>query len=500
MTQPNLGDPLGVNRNSDEIALIDLNNADHPMRYRYADLEAHIDSVVIELRQRQLPANSRIGIFAQNSVHYLASYLGIMRAGFIVVPINTKLPAKTIRFICQDSEINLALSENALREAIPEQIDVIDIETITQLHQNISQKPDIYCPEATETALILYTSGSTGRPKGVVLSHESQWTMIRGAKKAGSNSLFHKKCGVVAAPMFHMNALFFVAAFLSEHGTVVMLPKFDAKSFIEAISTYNVNMITGVPTMVALMSRDKDTLENSDLSSVENIFIGSAPLTQAIIDQATSIMPNALVMNSYGTTEVGGGLFGVHPDALPCPVQSIGHPLPHTEMRLIGESDNMGVLEIKTPSAMTEYLNLPDLTKAKIKEGWINTGDIFRRDENGFFYFISRADDMFVCNGENIYPGEIEKILDTNNSILQSCVVPVEDEVRGNMPVAFVVRRLNSDLTEDQVKKHVLDNAPAYLHPRHVFFLESLPLAGTNKVDRNFLMKEAVRHVKTLSS
>ena len=114
-----------------------------------------------------------------------------------------------------------------------------------------------------------------------------------------------------------------------------------------------------------------------------------------------------------------------------------------------------------------------------------------RRDENGFFYFVGRADDMFVCSGENIYPGEVEKMLEGHPDIQQVCVVPVPDEIRGEMPVAFVVTREGTEMTEQMVKDYALAHAPPYQHPRHVAFMAELPLAGTNKVDRHLLGQRA---------
>jgi acyl-coenzyme A synthetase/AMP-(fatty) acid ligase len=120
-------------------------------------------------------------------------------------------------------------------------------------------------------------------------------------------------------------------------------------------------------------------------------------------------------------------------------------------------------------------------------DGFYVTGDVFRRDENGFHYFVGRTDDMFVSGGENIFPGEVEKMLETHPDVVQACVVPVDDDIKGTKPVAFVVTREGSKITESDLKVFALENAPAYQHPRSIWFLDSLPLASTNKLDRNAL-------------
>jgi acyl-CoA synthetase (AMP-forming)/AMP-acid ligase II len=178
------------------------------------------------------------------------------------------------------------------------------------------------------------------------------------------------------------------------------------------------------------------------------------------------------------------------------PPLSIGWPVQGVELRLVdaeGRDADEGVLWQRTPSMMAGYLNLPEKTRQVLTpEGWYLSGDIFRRDADGAYYFIGRADDMFVCGGENIYPGEVESLLERHAEIEQACVVPVPDDIKGEKPVAFVVRTAGSTLGEDAVKQHALAHGPAYLHPRQVHFLEVLPLAGPNKVDRKGLRQRAL--------
>jgi acyl-coenzyme A synthetase/AMP-(fatty) acid ligase len=258
-------------------------------------------------------------------------------------------------------------------------------------------------------------------------------------------------------------------------------------------------VITGVPTMLSLMLKEQDLLKSLDLSCVAGISVGSAPLSETLIEQVQDLFPNASIRNGYGTTEAGAMMFGAHPESIPVPSLSLGYPQTHVEVRLVdGTNSDEGVLEIKTPAAMNGYLNLPEKTAEKMDaQGWITTGDIMRRDENGFFYFVGRDDDMFNCGGENIYPGEVERIMESDPRVAESCVVPIADEIKGQKPVAFVVTAVGHDLTEQAVKDVVLENAPAYMHPRQVYFLEEMPLAGTNKIDRKALAALAAEGAPT---
>jgi acyl-CoA synthetase (AMP-forming)/AMP-acid ligase II len=144
---------------------------------------------------------------------------------------------------------------------------------------------------------------------------------------------------------------------------------------------------------------------------------------------------------------------------------------------------------------MNGYHNRPDVPSPITPDGFYITGDVFRCDENSFHYFIGRTDDMFVSGGENIYPADVERMLERCPGVGQAVVVPVDDDIKGTKPVAFVIAKAGATPTEDAIKKYALANAPAYQHPRFVWFVDDLPLSSTNKVDRNALRKLAQERV-----
>jgi acyl-CoA synthetase (AMP-forming)/AMP-acid ligase II len=164
------------------------------------------------------------------------------------------------------------------------------------------------------------------------------------------------------------------------------------------------------------------------------------------------------------------------------------------EIKLVGGNDeNQGVLHVKSPGVMQGYHNLDGETQSVLSEdGWLDTGDILRRDKIGWYYFVDRADDMFVCAGENIYPGEVEAMLERHAEIVQAVVVPAPNTLKAFVPYAWVVNVPGSDLNEETVKEYALEHGPAYAHPRRVFFVQALPLSGTNKIDRRMLEAKAV--------
>ena len=336
--------------------------------------------------------------------------------------------------------------------------------------------------------MFLYTSGSTGRPKGVVLSHYSHlWVMSKRMRRPGPFG--HRV--LVAAPLYHMNGLAMCQTTFSHGDTIVLLPHFTTRGYVEAAARHRVAQLTSVPTMMAMLLREPELLSANDLSAVEGVRMGSAPITQALIDQVRSVFPKAQITNGYGTTEAGPVVFAPHPKGVRQPELSTGYPHPEVQLRLARdgrEDEDEGVLEMKCGGLMTHYHKLPEVTaQVMTSDGYYRTGDVFRRDADGFFFFVGRADDMFVCGGENIFPGEVEKMLERHPGIHQAAVLPVADDLKGHKPVAFVVQAPGSILDEQAVKDFALANAPAYQHPRRVFFVDEMPLAGTNKIDKQVL-------------
>ena len=237
-----------------------------------------------------------------------------------------------------------------------------------------------------------------------------------------------------------------------------------------------------------------DIVKSLDFSSVSIVRMGSAPVSHKLWAKVKATFPGASIGNAYGTTESGPIAFGPV-GGQPVPDTSVGRQMPGVEIKLIdanGDEAAQGVLWHRCPAVMTGYLNLPDKTAEVLTDdGWYITGDVFRR-ENDCYYFVGRSDDMFVCGGENIYPGEVESLLVGHPEIEQSCVVPVPDDIKGHKPVAFVVRQSGSSLSEESVKQHALSKAPAYQHPRMVVFMDKLPLSGPGKIDRKGLEDHAL--------
>ena len=473
--------------NSDELAVVDLSDFDRPQEFSFRALNEMVNGAAALLKTQGYKAGDKVGLLGLNSASYLACFLGVLRIGGTVVPLNIKYPKEILEYVIDEAALNWLFVDKDHGQVGIKGTNPLSMDPTSLQKQSEADGFLVYEPKPIETALILFTSGSTGRPKGVVHSHGSQLAMI----EPMARKIDRRLTGVVAAPLYHMNGLVYSLMLLLGEGTVILMPRFNAQTYLRALERYKVPLVTGVPTMLALMAKERALISTLDLSAVKTVRVGSAPFSETTIRETRKMFPNAVVMNGYGTTEAGGGMFGPHPDGKPLPSSSIGYPSPHVEIRLVdGIDEDQGTLEVKTPTMMSGYLNQPDLTAAVISEdGWLNTGDIMRRDVDGFFYVVGRNDDMFVCGGENIYPGQIERILEKDSRISAACVVPVPDNVRGNMPVAVITLSGDSHVTAEQAKALVFEEAPPYMHPRHVFTIDNMPLAGTNKIDRGALIE-----------
>jgi len=493
----NLGDLIRPDISPERLALIDLTPPKRQWSYR--ELDAAAEAFAAALAQSRLGVGERVAILAENCAEYLIAYMGSMRAGAIAVPVNHRLPAETVRFILSDCAACMCVVDAARAALVPSGLRRILIRDEGEdgwaaFLRRASTAGPIPRGAAPEIAEILYTSGSTGRPKGVVLSHGGQLWALH--VHVGEKPALGER-GLIVAPLYHMNGLCNISVCMLNAVEAVLMPRFDAAAYLTAVAEHRCTMLSGIPTMFALMARQHDLLATLDLTSVKAVSIGSAPLTEAAVARVQDMFPKAVITNGYGTTEAGPSIFAEHPQGLPRPLLSIGYPLPEVDVRLVDGTDREGVLQVRSPAMFSEYLNLPQVTHDKLRDGWYDTGDVMRRDQDGFYYFAGRADDMFVCGGENVFPGEIEKMLERHPAVLQAAVVPAPDEIKGEIPIAFVVLK-DRNVSMDELKRFALESGPGFSHPRAFVAVHELPVATTHKLDRRALKARALEIARTL--
>jgi long-chain acyl-CoA synthetase len=471
-----------------------------------------MNRVAAMLTRLNVEPGHRVAMLVGNRVEFIEFFFGAMRAGAIPVPLNTRLAKDTLAFIFQDAECEVALIDPgcnrdgvdlALKMPLRERI-ILD-----QRHEGFrsyeeemaSQSPPPPPPAIPNNAQAFqpYTSGSTGRPKGAIMTHHGMLWYVDYNQRHWPASPDDR--GLIALPLFHKNALRgTVKPMLFAGGSFVLMPSYDPLNYLQTLAKYRCTYSRGVAAVFTMFLQHRAEIDKLDLGALKSMTIGSAVVTPELLEAVSRALPGVSISESYGLTE-GGSPIRAPLDGRPVPRGSVGVQAPEIELKLIDEdgkeSSSFGELLIRSPYVCLGYHKQPDVTRQKIVDGWLRTGDIFFKDESGFYFFRSRVDDMFSCGGENVYPKEVENLLFTHPDVVNAVVTPVPHAVKGFVPAAMVITRAGSEIKAADLKSFCLEHGPAYAHPRHIQVVTELPLNGAGKIDRIIAQKRMVASYET---
>lgn len=477
--------------------MTDLGHA-HPITYGYQEINQRIDAAAAGLLELGLPANSKIAIIGTCSYDFVTTAFGIYRSRHALVPINYKSPADLIEYYIRDCGAALVFCDAKFQTLVPHGIQSIVFNT-SQIQKFLKYTAfDIPTLEKNFVHTIRYTSGTTGKPKGVISTYGNRlWQLHHGYDL---QNIKDGKCvRITSSPFHHLAGLNFVELALLRpdfsHTQIILLPTFDTRRYVQTIEEYKVTEIAVVAPMMNMILQEVDLLEQTNLDSVTKITLTSSPATKKLHDDIKVYFKKThIIINPYGTTELGGAIFGKHPLNIATPPTSVGFPVPGIETRL----DDDGVLQVRSPGVTIGYHNNPELSKKSMTEdGFFITGDIFRIGKHGFYFWLGRADDMFKSGGEKIYPSEIESTIERHQSVAMSAVVKVPDPIKGYKPYAFVKLKPGYFTTEQEIKKFVVENVATYQIPRQVWILNDLPKTDIGKIDRIFLSDLAIKNLQS---
>ena len=496
----------------DRIAIIDLSRSE-PREVRYRELEERLDRVARLLVDSGLEPGDRIAMSVSNRFEFVEIFFGAMRAGIVPVPLNTKLGADTLDYIMRDAECVGAIVEESANPHVAGLAEALELKARLVLEPGragwrhyeealIATEPSFIPKRLADDhpSFQPYTSGSTGRPKGVVLTHAGQCWWIGCLKKYWPGDPDNR--ALAAVPLYHKNAMAgAIKPMLSWGGSVVLLPNFEPRRFLTVLSEYRCTHAGAVPAVFTLLLQERDLIESLDFSALKSLKIGSAPTPKELLDAVEAAFGVA-ASESYGLTEGGPVMIGVPTDGRVVPHGSCGVVWPEGEVKLVdangNEDPSYGELWVRNPGVTPGYWKLPEVNGKRIKDGWLSTGDVFSKDDQGFFYFRGRTDDMFNSGGENVYPLEIENMLLRNPAVAEASVVPVPHRIKGEVPVAMVVKAKGRDITEAELREFTLSIGPAYAHPRRIVFVEEMPLNGPGKIDRKIVQRLMIERFGTL--
>jgi long-chain acyl-CoA synthetase len=486
-------------RTPDKVAIIDLHGG-RERHSTYRILDARMDAVARLLARLGVAPGERVGMLVGNRVEFIEFFFGAMRAGAIPVPLNTRLAADTLSHILADAGCTLALVDPGCnRDALGVAMGVpmrhrlvLDDEAHPSFLSFEAEmaRPALAVPppdivEDTQ-AFQPYTSGSTGRPKGAIMTHRGMLWYVTHNQQHWPASPDDR--GLIALPLFHKNALRgTVKPMLHAGGSFVLMPAYEPRAYLEALAKYRCTYSRGVAAVFTMVLQHREFFAALDLSALRSLSIGSAVVTPELLDAVERALPGVKTSESYGLTE-GGSPFRAPLDGRPVPRGSVGVAAPGIEVKLVDaagdEQAELGELMIRSPYVCLGYHNEPEITRDKLVDGWLRTGDLFFRSRDGFYYFRSRVDDMFSCGGENIYPKEVENLLFSHPDVVDAVVAPVPHVVKGFVPAAMVTLRDGANATPAALKIFCIERGPLYSHPRHVVTVASLPQNGAGKIDR----------------
>ncbi len=487
-------------------ALVDVATS---TRYSYADLDARATRAARVLREQlALAKGDRFGILAGNRVEFLDLFFAAPKAGVVLVPLGTRLTARELEHVVRDSGMRGLAYGGEHHDTVRELEGLVGLEHWLAfdepampahgrwgaLTDALAARPDWRRERCDPDDLyaLLYTSGTTGRPKGVMVPQ--RMVTWNGYNTVVSWQLREDDVSPIFTPLYHAGGLgAFLVPIFTIGGTIVLHKGFDPAEVWRTIERERCTVVLGVPTIWKLLMEAPE-FRSVELSHVRFLISGGAPLPEYLIDvyQARGVA----FTQGYGLTEVGVNCFAMTVEESFRKKGSIGKPLLFTETRLVDESGRevaqgeVGELLLRGPHVSLGYWRDPEATAAAIDaEGFFHTGDLARRDAEGFHFIAGRKKDMLISGGVNVYPAEIEAELLRHAGVQDAAVAGAPDPTWGEVGVAFVVRREGAQLDGAALAAHLEGRLARYKIPRDWVFVDALPRTPYGKVLKSELQR-----------
>ncbi len=487
------GDLLGerARLTPDKTALVCVPSGE---RFTYAELDARATLAARALREGLgLARGERVGLLSGNRVEFLDLFFGVAKAGLVLVPLGTRLTPHEIGFIVADSGLRALLysaehagTARAVLEAAPHvrglALDEGDLAARQKALPPSDWRAEPSQPE--DLWALLYTSGTTGKPKGVRVPH--RMVLWNGYNTAVSWQLREDDVSPIFTPLYHAGGLgAFLVPIFTIGGTIVLHAGFDAAEVWRTIEAERCTVVLGVPTIWKLLLEAPE-FAATDLTRVRFLISGGAPLPVYLIEAYQR--RGVEFKQGYGLTEVGVNCFAMTVEESRRKHGSIGKPLMFTQARLLDEAGRevpvgeVGELCLRGGHVCQGYWNQPEASAAALDgEGFFHTGDLARRDEEGFYYIAGRRKDMLISGGVNVYPAEIEGELLQHADLRDAAVVGVPHPTWGEVGVAFLVAGARRP-ADEELQAFLLERLAKYKLPRAFVFLETLPRTAYGKV------------------
>ncbi len=446
----------------------------------------------------------RVIVTMANSPDVGVTYNALWRAGAVVTPATFLLPAEELRHVIADAGASVVVTSPEFLEKVREATGGLESvrhvictgeppEGIVALHDLEQAEPAPIVPCADdELAALLYTGGTTGRAKGVMLSHKNLYFSGRAAHAAAHISGLNR--ALATLPLSHSYGILITIAGLHnpEQGVSVLLRWFDPQAFLSLIEEHKLQLSAVVPSMLQILL--SQPLEDHDLSSLRYLSSGGAPLAPEVEAEFVSRVPTVSIRQGYGLTE-SAALISTTPPGQER-AGSVGLPVPGTEVRIVDEMGTelpvgkVGEVCCRSAGVMGGYWNSPEATAETLRDGWLHTGDLGYRDEQGYLFIVDRKKDLIIRGGFNVYPRDVEDAIVEHPAVSLAAVVGRADPRHGEEVVAFVSLRDGAELSERELIAWTREHIGGYKYPREVHIVDSVPLTAVGKIDRKALRQQ----------
>ncbi len=483
--------------------------------YTFHRFDDMVGKLAHGLKKLGLEAGDVVALHLPNGPEFTVTMFAIWRIGAVVTPINPALTPEEICYQLQDSEAKIWIYDIQLRDRVYKVLEQLGettplcIVTGDKKSEGALLWTDVFADEGVpfirlksmekemkEIALIIYTSGTTGKPKGVMLSHKNIYYMTRSLVKA--MELTDNDRALLILPLFHVNGImvtllspFFVG------GSTVICRKFHPGKFFSIVKRYKPTYFSAVPTIYGmLLDLPEGAEKDIDMSCLRFGICGAAPMPRDLFLRFEQRYPIKII-EGYGLSEgtVASTLNPVHGQRK---IGSIGLPLPDQVVKIFNEQNQevlpgeIGEIIISGKNLMHGYLNRPEATKEILKGGWLRSGDLGYKDEDGYIYIVDRKKDIIIRGGQNVYPAEIENILYQHPAVYEAAVIGVEDEKYGEEVKAFVSlkKEYQNQLDEKAIIQFCQKKLAYYKIPKTIEFLDELPKNSVGKITKALLRKK----------
>ncbi|WP_409292815.1 class I adenylate-forming enzyme family protein [Peribacillus sp. SCS-37] len=482
---------------------------------QYTNLETkkYADQLASGLQSRLgITKGDRVVVCMENCPEVIFSYQGITRSGAVNVPVMFTLHPREIHYIIKNCEAKAVICSAYTAEQVKKSLeglenppaiiaaDLPSSEGVLSLYDLMTDNTLKEAEENDEdTAVILYTSGTTGNPKGVLLTHKNLYS---NAVNSSEHSRAESGITIGALPLAHVYGLTISNACFLTGSSVVIFSKFNPKEIFLAIEKYKIKSFSAVPAMIhAMVSYPK--ADDYDTSSLESVGSGSAPLPAALLNEFKNKF-GAVVLEGYGLSEAAP-VVTAHNKYIEIKPGSVGIPIPGVEIKIVDDFNeevpvgDVGELIVRGDNVTPGYYQNEEESKKVLQNGWLHTGDMARVDNEGYLYIVDRKKDLIIRGGLNVYPRDIEELLNGHEKVLEAAVVGVPDERMGEEMVACIVKKPGAEVTEEELIRICQEHLAKNKTPRSVVFMESLPRNGVGKILKTHLRQTAADIVSQIN-